>query len=376
MTTVTSPSRPRLVTISPRTPLSKKVLSQPVTPLISPRALVSAFSPDTPPETPDVANPSEEAAEPTRQNVKAQPLASLDPKSYYPFTPPNSRIPTPFEKITTSSSACLPDHSCWGPPTMTQLGPSTAWILHELEMLLADFPTPTLRLNSPVIRRIRAVTSGVVVPDISARHRSSTAPHSRYSPYRPLSSHPMSPQFSPYRDESPWSIYPSRAPEADPTAVALRAVFPQARPYQLDSLQATYLALHFIINLPSSDFAVASASDTAAAPYATAAEPSRSSSVVSNVPPKARAMLGLDSPVRSPTPVASPATSWFRANSPELDSEVKERLENVELLLETCVRKILVEIEGRPLGKLDEALVRAVAEVIKMGERSNGGARL
>ncbi|KAL8862293.1 MAG: hypothetical protein Q9178_001302 [Gyalolechia marmorata] len=186
----------------------------------------------------------------------------------------------------------------------------------------------------------------------------------------------MSPQFPPHTDELPWSIYPSRAPEADPTAVALRTVFPQARPHHLDSLQATYLALDFIVNLPSSDFAVASsASDTAASPYATAAEQSMSSSVVSNVPPKARAMLGLDSPVQSPTSVASPATSWFRADSPELDSDVKARLENVELLLETCVRKILVEIEGRPLGKLDEALVRAVAEVIKMGERSNGGAR-
>lgn len=86
-------------------------------------------------------------------------------------------------------------------------------------------------------------------------------------------------------------------------------------------------------------------------------------------------MLGLDSPVRSPTPLPpSPAMSWFRAQSPELDSEVKTRLENVELLLETSVRRVLDEVEERPLGESDEALVRAVGEVIKMGERKNHGA--
>ena len=144
VTTVTSPWKPRLVTISPRRPISTKTSSQPMTPLSTPRALVSAFSPDTPPETPDVADPSKGDAGPTYQSVTKQRLTSLDTKISDPFTPPNSRIPTPldrFDKISHSASACLQDHSCWAPPTMTQLDPSIAWVLQELEVLLADFPT-------------------------------------------------------------------------------------------------------------------------------------------------------------------------------------------------------------------------------------------
>ena len=64
----------------------------------------------------------------------------------------------------------------------------------------------------------------------------------------------------------------------------------------------------------------------------------------------------------------SPTRSWFRPHSPELDEGFKERLENVKVLLEAVVRKLLVEIEGRGLGEGDEALVRAVGEVVRMGE--------
>ncbi|KAL8705942.1 MAG: hypothetical protein Q9201_000997 [Fulgogasparrea decipioides] len=372
LTTVTSPSRPRLITISPRTPSSKTSLSQPATPAHGfPRALVSAFSPDTPPETPDVPNRSKINEDPTYEDVKACGLGSLGTNVRCPITPPNSRVPTPFDKI--ASSACLRKHSRWAQASMTQLDPITAWILCELEVLLADFPTTVLRLNSPVVQRIRSVTSG---RGQSARQRSSTAPHSRYSPYRPLSSHPTSPRSPRHNTDDTIQSASSQDPQADPTAFALRTIFPNARPHHLDSLQANYLALHYIVNLPSSEFVTASASDTASSPFAVAARISRSSSVVSNVPPKARAMLGLDSsPLqRSPTPPVppSPAKSWFRASSPELDSALKTRLENVELLLETSVRKVLVDIQGRALGKQDDALMRAVGEVVRMGERRSG----
>ena len=374
MTTVTSPSKPRLVTISPRGESSRKLSSQPITPLSTSQALVSAFSPDTPPETPHVADRSDKVSGPTRQNVTEQRLASLHGKISYPFTPPNSRIPTPFDdfdKITQSASTCLQEHSCWGTPTMTQLDPSTAWILQELELLLADFPLTALRLQSPVIKRLRAQTSGVSMADPSAGNPCSTAPYSRYSPYRPLASHPMSPQLLLPRDQSWGATFPPPVAQADPTSIALRTIFPQARPHHLDSIQATYVALQFVVNLPSSGFAVASPSDATASPPTTSVKHSRSSSIASSIPRKARAMLGLDSPVRSPSPLASPAVSWYRASSPELDLDVKARLENVELLLETSVRRLLVEIEGRPLGKADDALIRAVGEVIKMGERMN-----
>ncbi|KAL8870866.1 MAG: hypothetical protein Q9174_003186 [Haloplaca sp. 1 TL-2023] len=379
-TTVISPTKPRLITISPRTPLSTRVSSQPATPRASCPALVSAFSPDTPPETPDVANRNEVFSTPTSPHVNdSSGLGSLDSKIGCPITPPNSRVPTPFDRLT--SSACFRKHSRWVHPSMAQPDESTSWVLQELEALLGDFPTARLRLKSPVIEHIRAVISGRHAQEALSRDRSSTAPHSRYSPYHPLSSHPTSPP-TPFpagrrplssRLESPHRA--SRSPQTDPppsadsTAFALRGVFPGARPHHLDSLQASYLALHYITNLPSSDFTAAAASPGASAPFTS--KTSRSSSLASDVPPKARAMLGIDvspaqtSNVRSP----SPTRSWFRPHSPELDDGFKERVENLKVLLEAVVRKLLAEIEGRGLGKGDEALVRAVGEVVRMGER-------
>ncbi|KAL8945439.1 MAG: hypothetical protein Q9211_000042 [Gyalolechia sp. 1 TL-2023] len=243
---------------------------------------------------------------------------------------------------------------------MTQLDALTAWILQELEVLLAEFPRTTLRLNSPVIERVRSATSIPSFPEGPAPHRSSTAPHSRYSPFRsPLE-----------KDPAPQLNRALRNTQTNPAAFALRAVFPKARPHHLDSLHATYIALHYVISFPSKTFAAAPATDVAPSRKTAPPSPrrSRSSSVVSNVPAKARAMLGLESPTQLAPSSSPPTNSWFRASTPELDPEVKMRLENVEILLETSIRKILVEIEGRPLGKQDDALVKAVGEVIRLGE--------
>lgn len=368
LTTGTSPSKPRLITISPS---SKTKPLQPTTPLECRPALVSAFSPDTPPsppETPDVANRIDVDEDPTCPTVERHGRGSSNSKIYYPITPPDSRVPTPFDKLT--SSSCFRKRPRWGQPTMTQLDPATAWILQELEVLLADFPMTALRLNSPVVQRIRSATSAPPVPAKNPdRHRSFTAPHSRYSPYRPVMNFSASAP-SPRQDHA--SSQPSRSSRSthpDPTAFALRTVFPSARPHHLDSLHASFLALHYVVDFPSSEFSAASASEPAASPYTmTSTRHSRSSSMVSNVPPKARAMLGLESPVETSPSLPSPTKSWFRASTPELDPELRMRLENVGLLLEASVRKILVEIEGRSFGKQDDALVRAVGEVIKMGE--------
>lgn len=298
MTTVTSPPKPRLITIPPRKPSSAKTSSQSLTPLSDPQPLVSAFSPDTPSETFDVVDPGDDGAEPG-QSVTEQRLASLDIKSFYPYTPPSSRTPTP------TPSACLQDHSYGGPPTTTRLDSSITWILQEFEVLLAHSPTATLRLDSPVIRRIRGTTSDVSAGN-SAGHRYFIAPGSRYSLYRPVSSHPISNESYLHTDQSPRAIYAPSAPQADPTALALGNILPQARPHQIDSLQATYLALQFIVDLPLS---MASSSDVPPSPFTTAIKHSRSLSIVFEIPAKVRAMLGLDPPVRSSGPLLSPAVS-------------------------------------------------------------------
>ncbi|KAI4175091.1 MAG: hypothetical protein LQ343_001852 [Gyalolechia ehrenbergii] len=357
ITTVTSPSKARLITISPRTPSSKP------SSLNDRPALVSAFSPDTPPETPCVTNQNEGnhllISSPDKEHV----ARSLDTKINYPITPPSSRVPTPFDKVT--SSACLRKLSRWVQPTTTQLDAQTAWILQELEVLLADFPRTTLRLNSSVIEGIRLTTSSPSLPEGPARCRSSTAPPSRYSSFRPVANMIVGVQNPIERDPAPRS---NRALRNTQSAFALRAAFPNARPHHLDSLHATYIALHYVVNLPSSNFTAAPTSDAAVSPDTASPKHRRSLSVASNVPAKARAMLGLESPVQLSPSSPSPTKSWFRTSTPELDPEMKMRLENVEILLETSIRKILVEIEGRPLGRQDDTLVRAVGEVIKLGE--------
>ncbi|KAL8930530.1 MAG: hypothetical protein Q9208_000714 [Pyrenodesmia sp. 3 TL-2023] len=369
LTTVASPSKPRLISISARTSSSQTSSSQPATPFKSRPALVSAFSPDTPPETPDVANRIDAYEIPTHPTVGKHGHRSLDSKIYYPTTRPNSRVPTPFGRFT--SSSCFRNRPRWGHPTMAQIDPATAWILQELEVLLADYPITALRLDSPVIEHIRSVTSGPPAHDRSSpRHRSSTAPHSRYSPYKPVIGFSATAAPSLLQDLAPQVTHPSLNTCPDSTAFALRTVFPSAHPHHLESLHATYIAIHYVVKFPSSEFGAISAFESAASPYATSAKRSRCSSVISNVPPKARAMLGLESPAQTSPLLPSPARSWYGASTPELDPELRMRLANVELLLETSVRRILADVEGLSLGKQDDALGRAVAEIVKLGEKS------
>ncbi len=346
--------------------LVKDQLYQPATRFECWPALVSAFSPDTPPETPDIVNQINVCEDPKRPTVEKHVHRGLDSKSYYPITPSTSCGPTPFDRLTTSSCS---GNLRWDHPTMTQFDPATAWILQELEVRLRDFPMAALRLNSSVIERIRSKTLGPPYHDSNtARRQSSTAPHSRYSPYKPVVDTSVTASSLRQHDASQVT-QSSHGIDPDPTAFALQNVFPSARPHHLESLHATYLAFHYVVSLPSSELAAVSASESVTTSYATSAEHSRSSSIISNVPPKVRAMLGLESPAQASTLLPSPAKSWFRASTPEFDPELRKRLESVEVLLEDSVRRFLVDVQGRSLRKQDDALVRAVGEIVKLGER-------
>lgn len=363
LTTVSSPSKPRLIIISPRTPTSKSRSLRPTTPLECCAELVPAFNPDTPPKTPDAANRIKANEHPTYSMVGKYGYGSLDSKIGFPITPPNLRVPTPSDEFTPS---CLRKRPRWGQSTTAHYDPSTTWILQELEVLLADFPRTVLRIQSPVIQRIRSFISNPPIVERSpVGQQSATALHSRYSPHRPVAN-PGGSTRKAGLDHPPQRTRASRNIQADPTMFALRTVFPRARSNHLDSLHATYLALHYVASLPSS---AASASDATASPFNTSREHSRSSSVVSNVPSKARAMLGLEPPVQISPLLPLAAKSRIRASSRELHPGLKARLEDVELVLETSVRKILVEIEGRSLATPNGALVRAVGEIIRMGEQ-------
>lgn len=248
------------------------------------------------------------------------------------------------------------------------------WVIAELEAVIYNHPTARLYLDSPIIAHIRS-TSGADTRQRATPEHSHTgkraAPHSRYSIFRPLSSHPVTSQDAAcYRGvqyQSPkygkdhqnaLSAYQGSA-----TLSALRVVFPQAPGALLDSLQATYLALNYVSSIPSP------------APSPGHPSPTSSGLSFSAIPRKALATLGIQAPMSSP----AASTSWLRSETPDVkegesstDKNMidnhKERLENLQVSLRISVRGLLGEIEGRRLGKRDESLVRAVAEVVRCGE--------
>ena len=89
------------------------------------------------------------------------------------------------------------------------------------------------------------------------------------------------------------------------------------------------------------------------------------------VPPKAQEMLGLKVHAESPRS----ETSWLRPKIPERfdDDQSAERLKVLTVNLNQQFRKLLTEIHGRRLQTGDETLVRAVQEIIRLGESGGGG---
>ena len=245
----------------------------------------------------------------------------------------------------------------------------------ELEVAIHNHPTARLYLDSPIVKHIRSlcsVRSSQGVFQERTRTGKLTAPHSRYSIFRPLSSHPVAAQDAQYKSptysEDHHTSFP--APPCNATLSALRVVFPHAPGALLDSLQATYLALNYLSSLPCP---VPSASCISTS----CSSPAPSGLTFSSIPRKALATLGIQAPTTSP----AAGTSWLRSETPDMkgremkteDNGVrrqkeKERMETLQISLRISVRGLLGEIEGRRLGKRDESLVRAVGEVVRCGE--------
>ena len=63
-------------------------------------------------------------------------------------------------------------------------------------------------------------------------------------------------------------------------------------------------------------------------------------------------------------------TSWLRPQTPEyLGLHISaDKLESLTVSLNELFRKLLTEIDGRRLGTGDDALARAVHELIRLGE--------
>ena len=232
--------------------------------------------------------------------------------------------------------------------TQSQLSEPTSWIITELEASVASESQVNLQLDSPVILQICLPVGQRRVPKKTVP----TLPLSRYSNFNgPLSSHPthsscklplhvISPQVSPI-------------PFTNTIMRSLHDIFPHAASQVLSSLQAIYLALHYVatIRQPSPS------SCSSPSPYIKTRSPSSHS--MPYIPSKARAMLGLQTPTTRPGLPASwtrPETQGWRA-----------RIEELECKLSSEAVRVVRICQGSHLGK-DESLVRAVGQVITLGQ--------
>jgi hypothetical protein len=384
MAVTPSPTKPRVISISRR--CSSGTPPKQVSPVAwDSQLLWSRSKPVTPPETPQGSIALGKSSSGT--GVQGH-TASRAWQVGYPYTPPNSRVSTTRARSTVRRITSLPSTDPRlrpSPPSNPPLGPCSSrvdLIMGELEATVNNYPTARLYLDSPVVQYIRLSRSSDLVSLQSPSTPWSTAPHSRYSVFKSLSSHPVTPQATPtyggvqFRGIAPEtgvsSMQPSSQvsmqsplPDSRPTMSALRIIFPQAPAALLDSLHATYLALNYISSLPTS-------------PSTPSEHPSTLSSKssirsFSSIPPKAIATLGIQTPHLSVK-----RTSWLRSTPPSAEGDTSsvnenmtalvERRQNVQISLRILVRGLLGEIEGRRLTKRDESLVRAVGEVVRCGE--------
>lgn len=342
----TSPSKPQMIST-----LRRRATIDPfekATPVCPDRGFVIPF-PHTPPRTPASSEPVvglgiasivDRTHDEAYERIKAKPTWTQTPPSSNPSsTGTVRRVPAetshPFRADTPRPTA----------PVQPQLSELTSWIIIELEASVAKIPQVNLQLDSPVIIQIYLPARQRRVP----RKTPQTLPLSRYSNFNgPLSSHPT---------KSSCRI-PMQAPSppASPTPTTMRSlhiIFPHASAQLLSSLQATYLALHYIstIHLPS---------PSTASPVSSFIEThSPLSPNMSYIPSKARAMLGLQAPTTRPGLPASwtqPETRGWR-----------ERIEDLKCKLRSEVVRLIRTCEGSDLGT-NEALVRAVGEVVKFGQ--------
>ena len=274
------------------------------------------------------------------ERIKAKPTWTQTPPSSNPSSTATMRHVPPNTPPQLKADAPRPTA-----PDQRQLTEITSWIIMELE---ASITTNPLQLRSPVILQICLPAEQRRVP----RQILPTLPLSRYSNFNgPLSSHPTHSSFELHLQATSPPISPTQ-----PTNLrSLRTVFPHASSQLLSSLQATYLALHYIstVHLPSPS--------SYPAPFLYSETHSPLSPNMPYIPAKARAMLGLQTPTLRP---GLPA-SWTR---PEIRGW-RERVEKLECKLRREVVRFIRMCEGSDLGK-NEALVKAVGEIIASGREN------
>ncbi|MCJ1263325.1 hypothetical protein MMC22_003195 [Lobaria immixta] len=358
ITTVISPSKPQIISITRRSSSFQNMSS-----FQTESRFVSNPFPVTPPETPvrdqKLRNGIGNILEPERTHaIRGNPSDKIK----LCVTPPNM----PF------SSHCIPE--CQGSDVSYGSSRSSIrtslrhqpwdWILDELEFTVTNFPRVRLQLNSPVIQHLRLPDADFFVKKWRERNASSPSklPHSRYSIFKSLSSHPATPQGAQiprgFLQNSNLAAFDSLHPDplTDPTVCALQTIFPNAELPALECLQATYLALNYLLLTQPPSFTP---------PCFLPSSPGGKYPLsLSTVPPKAREMLGIQPPASNSLP-----KTWFNPQTLQSgDNGLRKRIDDLVERLRDMVGDLLGELGKKRPGMCDNAILTAVGEVIKMGE--------
>ena len=267
------------------------------------------------------------------RRIKARPTWTQTPPGSNPSSTGTVRCVAPERTPPARAGTPRPTAS-----TQSHLGELTSWIIAELEASVVSERQVNLQLDSPVILQLCLPAGQRRVP----KKTISTLPLSRYSNFNgPLSSHPThSSGKLPLHETSPQV---SSTPVTNLIMRSLHDIFPHAASQVLSSLQAIYLALHYVAAIRQHSPSPRSSPSSHSMPY---------------IPSKARAMLGLQTPTTRPVLPASwtrPETQGWRA-----------RIEDLECKLSNEAMRVVRICQGSHLSK-DESLVRAVGQVINLG---------
>ena len=212
-----------------------------------------------------------------------------------------------------------------------------------LEFSVADFPSSMLQLDSPVIALLRR------------------------TPAAPLGNVPHLPSSAASR----WSEAPSPMPGSPPSSPRphhlsyLHTIFPHASADVLSTLYAHLLAHIHVVDFRESVL------------YPILASPPPSSSTAQQLsrqqqqqqqqqqrpthqaPTKAMAVLGLSGKKQSSS--ASPIVT------PEHQDGLLERVNNLAVKLERCVRRLMVSVGGE--ARADDELAEMLGQVVRLAEK-------
>lgn len=260
-----------------------------------------------------------------------------------------------------------------------------SWILDELEISIRAFPCTMLQLDSPVIQYFHSgqgwsTSQKMETGQVLRRHSSLISPpHNRCVPL-------LAPKMS-----SPhYSLAQANDSLTSPSQNPLRAVFPGAPAHLLNALHATTLALNHVCEFMTSFSTPTSTSGLteirrSSDVYHISRSPRRCRGPLdlTGIAPKARRMLGIDLRSRaslSATHLSSGSQAREHGNEPgestPAEHGLKERGEKVRAGLRDMSRWLMEEIEKRTNsegveGRAD-ALIMALGEVVRLGDKSRG----